>query len=505
MTSGRDLTRGSLLARNVLLNLGGSAVPALAALISVPILIRSLGDVRFSVIVLAWTTLGYFSLFDLGIGRAVTHAVAERLGSAREHEVGTAIWTSLALLVPVSVLSGVLLYAVSASLATLLSVPAELRAEATTSFRILAIAIPFAALSGALRGALEGKQCFGAVNVLRIPHGLITFAGPLVTLPFTRSVIAAVVVLAIGRGLLLLAHVVLVARAIPDFRFTTTRWSAPMARALASFGGWTQVTYIVSPIMATLDRFFVGAALGIGVVAYYATPQELVTKMWLFTFAVLPVFFSALATTATRDPARTAALFDKLLRLTMGVIFIPSFIVVCLAPDILHVWLGASFVAESTLVMQVMAIAVFVNCVGQGGMTLINGLGRPDITGKFHLAELPFYALMMWYLMPRFGLLGAALAWSIRTLVDAILLLITCPRLLPESRETIVRMSRWLVLASLVLIASMTLQTTAARAVVAAIVSLGWIVLAWRHLLTAEERRLRPGRFLGGALRPEEA
>lgn len=501
----RRLTRGSLLARNVVLNLGGSALPAVAALISVPILIRSLGDVRFSVLVLAWTTLGYFSLFDLGIGRAVTHAVADRVGSAREHEIGTAIWTSLLLLLPISLVSAVLLYSVSGALTTVLSVPATLRGEATTSFRILAVAIPFAATAGALRGALEAKQYFGTVNMLRIPHGLITFAGPLLALPFSRSVVAAVAVLAGGRALLLLAHVVLTARAIPEFAAASPRWSAPIARTLASFGGWTQVTYIVSPIMATLDRFFVGAVLGIGIVAYYATPQELVTKMWLFTFAVLPVFFSALATTATRDAERTASLFDKLLRFTLAAMFVPSFILVALAPDILRIWLGGTFEIQSAVVMQVMAIAVFVNCVGQGALTLINGLGRPDITGKFHLAELPIYVLMMWLLMPRFGLLGAALAWSLRTIGDTVILLATCPRLLPQTRATVTRLALWLVATSSALVASMAIPRPLMRLSIAALVTAVWIALAWRYLLTPEERQLRLGRVLSGALRPEQA
>jgi len=501
----RALTRGSLLARNVMLNLAGSALPAVAAVVAVPILIRTLGDVRFSMLVLAWTTLGYFSLFDLGIGRAVTHAVADRMGSDREHEIGTAIWTSLVLLAPIGVLSAALLYAVASPLATILAVPTELHGEAVTSFHILALAIPFAALAGALRGALEAKQYFGVVNALRVPHGLITFVGPLLALPFSRSLVPAVAILAVGRAVLLFLHFALTARAIPDFGRTRTRWSRDIARSLASYGGWAQVTNIVSPLMATLDRFVVGAVLGIGFVTYYAAPQELVTKLWLFTFAVLPVFFSALATTANRDPERTAALFDKLLRLTLAVIFLPAFILVALAPDILRIWLGPAFETQSAVVMQLTAIAVFVNCVGQGGYTLIQGLGRPDLTGKYHLAELPVFALMLWFLLPRFGILGAALAWSVRTIGDTVLLLGTCPRLLPQSRATITRMALWLTGTSAALGASMLLQGTAVRVAVAIIVTMTWVVLVWRRLLTAQERELPLARVLTGALRPEQA
>ncbi len=500
----RALTRGSLLARNVALNLGGSVLPALAALVAVPLLIRGLGDVRFGVLALAWTTLGYFSLFDFGIGRAVTHAVAERVGQARESEIGQVIWTSLATLLPVGIAGAVVLAVLAPLISAFLRVPLEMRAEATTSFRVLAIAIPFAAISLSLRGALEAKQYFGAVNALRVPHGLLTFLGPLAALPFSRSLVPGVAVLTIGRALLCVAHVVVCLRAIPQFGETRSRWNATVARSLLGFGGWMTVSNIVSPLMATLDRFVVGAVLGVGVVMYYAAPNELVTKMWLFCMAVLPVFFTAIATTARRDPERTAALFDRLLRTTLAVIFVPTLILVTLAPDILRIWLGNGFSVQSTLVMQLMAIAVFVNTLGQGAFTLIQGLGRPDITGKYHLAELPFYAVALWLLLPRYGILGAAIAWSARTIVDTMLLLGTCPGLLAQTRASVARAALWLTATTLALSACVLVSGTGARLAVVIVALPVWLVIVWRWVMTPDER-LVPARALSAVWRPEQA
>ena len=48
-------------------------------------------------------------------------------------------------------------------------------------------------------------------------------------------------------------------------------------------------------------------------------------------------------------------------------------------------------------VMQLFAIAVFVNCLAQGAMALVQGLGRADVAGKLHLAELPAYGLLLWW------------------------------------------------------------------------------------------------------------
>lgn len=500
------LTRGNLLARNVVLNAGGLLLPALAALASVPLLIRGLGDDRFGVLALAWTALGYFSLFDFGIGRAVTHAVASRVaaGSERQREIGTVIWTSLAALLPVGIAAGAAVYLGASGIAGLLRLPADLRMEGESAFRILALAIPFATITASLRGALEARQYFGAVNALRVPHGLWTFLGPLAVLPFSRSLVSAAAVLTVGRALLCVAHFVVCARAIPAFAQERTRWNARILRSLLGTGGWMQVSNMVSPLMATLDRFVVGAVLGVGLVTYYTAPHELVTKLWLFTLAVLPVFFSAIATTAGADAERAAALFDRLLRFTVLVMFLPALVLVALAPEILRVWLGNAFVGPSSLVMQVLAIAVFVNTVGQGAFTLIQGLGRPDVTGKLHLIELPFYAVLLWFLLPRYGLLGAALAWSLRTIVDTILLLALCPVLMPRTRTTVVRVSAWMLATSAVLLAAVPLSHTPARIPVALAALPLWMVVAWRSLLTPDERQY-PTRALSAALRPEQA
>ena len=500
----RALTNGSLLGRNVVLNLGGSLLPAIAALVAVPILVHYQGEARFGVMALAWTSLGYFSLFDLGIGRAVTHAVADRLGDNRADEIGVVIWTSLATILPVGLVAGVGLYWIAPWLSRILSLPVELQAEATTSFKVLAFAVPFATLTGALRGALEGRQYFGLVNALRIPLGLLAFLGPLATLPFSRSLVPAMFVVTIGRVLLALAHYVAVARAIPGFRQAAHDLNATLARRLLKVGGWMQVSHMVSPLMATLDRFVVGAVLGATLVTYYVVPQELVTKLWLFNIAVLPVFFSAVSTTAFRDAERTVALFDKLLRVTLALLFLPALVLVALAADILLVWLGPEFAARSSLIMQLVAIAVFINCLGQAAIVLIQGLGRPDVSAKYHLLELPFYGLLLWWLLPRYGVIGAAIAWSVRTVVDTAMLMVTCPILLPQARQVTARIGGWLAATTLVLTVAALTSSSLLRFPLVVLAIPTWLYVCWNILITPAERAL-PLRSLIAALRPGRA
>ena len=43
------------------------------------------------------------------------------------------------------------------------------------------------------------------------------------------------------------------------------------------------VSNIVSPLMNSADRFLIGAILSMTAVAYYVTPYEVVTKLWIIT------------------------------------------------------------------------------------------------------------------------------------------------------------------------------------------------------------------------------
>src|SRR3546814_17386387 len=84
------------LKKNTGWNLAGSGVPLLVGLFSVPYLVKNLGVEAFGILTLIWALIGYFSLFDFGLGRALTQQIAKRLNTSavtqvrsEERRVGT--------------------------------------------------------------------------------------------------------------------------------------------------------------------------------------------------------------------------------------------------------------------------------------------------------------------------------------------------------------------------------------------------------------------------------
>lgn len=486
----RTTANGPLLARNVVWNLLGSGAPMVVAVFFIPILIRGLGKERFGVLTLAWALIGYASLFDLGLGRALTQLVARKLGAGGQREIPSLAWTSLLLMLLLGLAGTAVVLLISPWLAGRgLNISAALQRETLESFWLLGLSIPFVIVTAGLRGLLEAHQRFGLVNSLRIPMGVFTFGGPLLVLPFSRSLVPVVATLVAGRIVGWAAHLLLCLRVLPGLG-RSILWERSAVVPLLRFGGWMTVSNVVGPLMVTLDRFLIGALVSMTAVAYYATPYEVVTKFLVLPGALAGVMFPAFSATFAQDGDRTALLFSRSVKSLFLTLFPITLCTVALAKDGLTLWLGAEFAQHSYRVLQVLAVGVFINSVAYAPSTLLQGAGRPDLTATLHLIELPLYLVLLWWLIGTRGIEGAAIAWSARVAVDALFLFGLARRFLPGKSR--IRLRTLLPPAMALLV--MALATQLHDPVVKGLFLLGTILcfalVAWFRILTPEERTL---------------
>lgn len=489
-TKSANLTSGKLLVRNTIWNGAGSCAPMLVAIFCIPILVRGLGKERFGVLTLAWALIGYASLFDFGLGRALTQIVSTKLGNDERRQVPALAWTSLALMLLLGMICGSAMAICSPLLVRrALNIPPNLQVEALHAFYWLAVSVPAVICTAGLRGLLEAHQRFELTNILRIPMGAFTFLGPVLVLSFARSLVPVVATLVIGRFVVCCAFLLVCMRVVHQFGNCVTCERSAIA-PLLRFGGWMTVTNLISPLLVTVDRFFIGAMVSMTAVAYYATPYEVVTKFLLIPGALMGVMFPAFTTTFVDDRERTVRLFGRSLKFLSLVLFPAMLTVVVLAHDGLRLWLGADFAQHSFRVLQWLAVGVFINSLAQVPFTFIQGAGRPDLTARLHLVELPIYLVMLWWMVRTHGFEGAALAWSARVALDALVLFVFARRLLPgkafhRPRLGVLGTSGLLSLAVSTLPNSLVYKT-----MFLVLTILGFIVLAWFRVLSPEERRM---------------
>ncbi len=412
------------LARNTFLNILGLGIPLLVGLVSIPVLASQLGDTRFGILGLVWGVIGYFSVFDLGLSRATVKFVAESLERGERDVVEQLASFSTLVQTGLGVLGGLILAMATPLLVTVVfDVPVEVAGEARGAFYMLTVSLPFVLSAAALRAVLEAAQRFDLVNLIRVPSSAAMFVLPAVGAYMGMGLPGIVLLLLIARVVTCAATAVAIGSAVPGFRWRWPSREAALFRSMLSYGGWVAISNFLSPLLVYLDRFLLASVAGVAAVAYYTAPYEAITRLLILPggmAAVLFPAFSALASAA--EPTRGPVLLARATRYLLMLVAAPTALIILFAQDLLSLWLGPVYAAEGALALQILAVGVFVNSFAHLPFSYLQGMGRPDLTAKFHLAELAPYAALAWVLVGAFGVTGAALAWTIRVSADATLL-----------------------------------------------------------------------------------
>lgn len=470
-------------------NLIGQIAPLLAAVFAIPPLINGLGVERFGILSLAWMILGYFGLFDLGLGRALIVLVSEKLGLNEARDIPGLISTALWLMLLIGGLGGIALWMSSNYLVTsTLAIEPLLLPEAISVMKILAISVPIVILTSGIRGILESYQRFDLVNIVRIPISVLTFISPLMVLAFANRLDWIVLVLLIMRLIFLVIYAILVHHLNPNI-FRRMPFESRYVKRMLSFGGWMTISNIISPLMMYLDRFVIGSMLGMAAVTYYVTPYEIVTKISVIPFAITGVLFPAFSSGFLNNRNQVIQLFWTGMRWIFIALFPITLVISVCANDILSIWLGKDFANNSSQILQWLTIGILINSLAYIPFTFVQAAGRPDITAKLHFLELPFYLLLLWLGLTHFGLLGVTFAWVARMLLDMIALFFISGKI-DKKLQWPAGQILGLVFSLGLLIGGFYLPLPSLRMGYTALIIMGFTWLTWHHLLIANERIL---------------
>lgn len=407
---------------NTLWSLAGNVVPALTAILFIPLLIKAMGVELFGLLTIIWIMIGYFSILDFGLGRSVTLLISQSLGSGRDNDCQRIYSTALPVALLLGAIACVCLYTLSGYIVNdFLKVSPEAIAEASLAIAVVSITLPFAVLSVMLRGVLESYGDFKGVNVSKLIMGIVTFAGPYWVYVLTESFSWSVVALLIARAGLCLSYFL---RTRPYIKYRANEFRSAFLAQLFSVGGWMTVSNLISPLMTYLDRFFIGGVFSVAVVAYYATPYELVTKLIIFPASLMAVFFPVAAAMLMQDK-------KEQLRMQAAKYVQVIFVVMCAAlavvffggREILSLWVGEEFGNRSYWVMVILGVGVVFNAMAQVYFVVLQAAGLSSIPAKIHLCEAPVYIISLLVAVEYFPFIETvSLVWSGRVLVDFFLM-----------------------------------------------------------------------------------
>ncbi len=408
-------------------NLGGLTLPLCVAALTVPSLIAKLGHERFGLLALAWGLIGYAGALDLGLGRALTQLVASLRGEKKLVSIPDTLATASRITFFTGLAAGALivLFAVLGG-ASMIRTQNTPESEIRLAIFLLAVALPAQAMCSTYKGLNEAFMNFRGVSILRAGLGIINFAGPYVVSMYTTHLAWLVSTLVLSRLVSLLIYKRLAVSCLRVELETqqTARYSAPIAKKLLSFGGWVTVSSIISPIMVQVDRFFIATMISAGAVSVYVLPYELVTQSLVLVGAISSVMFPNLSRLMHEDPGNWRKYFRFwLVRVAILMSTVCTAISVLL-PWVMKIWVGDLLIQDSLVVGRILCAGVLFSSLGAMYYAVIHAHGRADITAKFHIIQFPIFIYLLYLFISEWGIAGAALAWTARSAVDTIALMI---------------------------------------------------------------------------------
>lgn len=414
----RGLGRVSIRAHTAY-NLLGALLPIGMSLLTIPIYIRLIGDARYGVLAVVWAFLGYFGMFDLGLGRATAQRIAA-LGDATPERIAATFWTALAMNGFLGILGGILIWPVSKyAFGNAISMDADLRTELLPALPWLVLAVPLTTLSGVFGGALQGRAQFRELNLISVTASFLGQTIPLLVAwlhgPDLAWILPAVILTRLFASALVLwrckVHV---------FHGQLPSFAREQAKGLLQFGGWVTMTAIVGPLMVVLDRFVIGAMVGARSVTYYTVPFQLAERSTVLAGALTTAMFPRFAAARVEDRRRLATNAILALAAAMTPLILTA---ILFAEPFFRLWINGEFAENVKATAGICLLGFWFNGLARVPYSKLQAAGRPDLVAKCHVMELPPYLLLLFLGLKLSGLPGAAAAFSLRVFADFVLLL----------------------------------------------------------------------------------
>ena len=397
----------------------GQILPVFVSFFTTPFVIRLLGEESYGVYILVGLIPSYFSFADFGMSLASTKFGAEAYSRRAAEEEGKIVRTSALIALFLSFPIAVGIFGFSYYIVEWFNIPETLHYQASIALKMASVTF------------LSNFLCniFNTPQLSRLRMDLNTFANTAFKLLGTISVpiiifmgggiVGAIFALMIASLLTLATHLFLSFRLLNElFRFSIDR---TLISPLMKFGGALTLAGIATILLTNIEKIILTRVASVEALAYYSVAYTLANMATLFSTAMIQSLLPAFSQlVAPEKKEELNLLFSRSLRInTIG--FLPILVLLATAAQpFFTIWAGENFGRESTVPFYILLIGLFFNMIAYIPYGVVITSSKSTIFAKLFWLELIPYALVVGFLTYTFGAKGAAAAWSLRVVFDAI-------------------------------------------------------------------------------------
>jgi O-antigen/teichoic acid export membrane protein len=404
--------------RNTVYNLLGAALPVAVSLLTVPVYLSRIGEARFGILSIVWLLLGYFGLFDLGLGMATAQQIAAREKDGRAAQARI-FWTALMTNLALGIAGGLIAWPIAQYyFAHYLKVDPTVRAEILSALPWMIAAVPLATVTGVATGALQGLHRFATLNIISVVGTMLFQLLPLAAALFWSPSLIVLLPLAIlARALTLLMLFIDCRKNL--LKGHPIEYRRSEIGVLLRFGFWVTVSAFFTPFMTMIDRFAIGAYIGAAAVSAYVVPLNLGDRLCILGNSAGGALFPRFSS-MTKEEATELAYNSE--RMLLAMMLIVSVAAIFLVRPFISVWVSPGFSMKSAPAGEILMAGIWLDAVSRVPLHALRGQFRPEVVAKVDLIILVPYWVCLYGLISNFGIEGVAAAYVFRVGLNYLLL-----------------------------------------------------------------------------------
>lgn len=411
------MSRGAkVVARNIGWNLGSQLWLVLVTLAATPFIVHRLDVSVYGLFTLLLAFTAYFAMLDLGFGYATTKYVAEFRARGDVAAVQKIASTSLTAYLVLALAGGLGLAALSPLLIhDVLAVPARLRPLAQTAFLVSSLGFSLTMILQAFQAFPNALQRMELTTRRTIVFTTASTGGIVGVLALGHGLLAVLAVQVVVNAFAVAAFFLLARRLLPEIRLRPG-FDRATFRMLARFSLLKFANNVSTNTVMQIDKVLVGALVSLGAVGFYFVPLQLAQRLTTVVGAVAVAFLPAAS--ALHGRSDREHLVELYLRATkvVAVLGLPlAALLVVFAHPILEFWIDPQFADKGALTLQLLSVGYGINIFSTIPAITSDSLGRPGVTAAFSIASACLNVALSLFLIPRFGIVGAALAIGINS------------------------------------------------------------------------------------------
>jgi O-antigen/teichoic acid export membrane protein len=394
-------------------SVGQYVVQPLAMLISIPVLLASLGKDQFGLWVLVMAFVGLDSAAGLGMAAATIKYVSDYRGRGDlEGAARCARQTSTIALIAGSVV-GAVIALLAPWLAT--TVFSKMGDPVTVSRAITVggVILLLLQMEGVFTAVLKGCERFDAAAISDAIIKVSIFALACISAWLTGDVVLALVVWAAG-SLIGVAIRACVASRLLGHSVADLIWDRSTVREVFSFGGWNWLQGVGNSLFLQVDRLVIGAVLGAQALGVYGICMQVASQIHSIPASGLSFIFPVVSRKLAADP-----------RAGVGRLILPAALVnialsACLALPLLvfgdwllTIWVGADMQAAVGTLLFWMTLVYFLTSMSIAPYFLLLGSGDVRYASVINIAGGAGSALVAILLVPIMGLMGGVIGRAV--------------------------------------------------------------------------------------------